>query len=91
MAVDRSLSIVATIVVVTLLMSSSAALAQSGAGLADGDAGDRVIAVETRLGTDLQTGTLWPVRNAPTNLSVAYTYFYADANDVPYSERYQNW
>ena len=54
-----------------------------------GDTTDRIVGIETRLGTDLDTGVLWPTRNDPANLSTTYAYFYADADDVPYSERYQ--
>ncbi|MDJ0974996.1 MAG: prepilin-type N-terminal cleavage/methylation domain-containing protein [Planctomycetota bacterium] len=62
---------------------------ESAGGLGDGDAADRIIQVETRIDDDLTTGTMWPTRNLPPNLSRTYAYFYNDANDVPFSERYQ--
>jgi hypothetical protein len=62
---------------------------ETSPGANDGDQRDRIVAVETRLGRDLSTGTMWPTRHKPANRSVTYAYFYADANRVPYSERYQ--
>ncbi|MDJ0522725.1 MAG: prepilin-type N-terminal cleavage/methylation domain-containing protein [Planctomycetota bacterium] len=62
---------------------------ESAAGANDGDAADRIIAIETRLGTNLATGTMWPVRVDPQNVSKSYTYFYADPLSIPFSERYQ--
>ncbi|MFV1959519.1 MAG: hypothetical protein ACC662_08930, partial [Planctomycetota bacterium] len=62
---------------------------ETGPGANDGDANDRIIAVETRIGTDLDTGVLWPTRYAPTDLSRTYAYYYASAASVPFSERYQ--
>ncbi len=75
--------------VLTIPTASLRRAYESAPGASDGDADDRVIAVETRLGTDLDAGTLWPVRNEPRNLSRTYTWFYADADDVPFSERHQ--
>ena len=62
---------------------------ESGPGAADGDTRDHVLTLETRLAADLATGTLWPARNDPQNLSTTYAYYYAEAEDVPFSERYQ--
>ncbi|MFV1958724.1 MAG: hypothetical protein ACC662_04855, partial [Planctomycetota bacterium] len=42
-----------------------------------------------QIGTDLDTGVLWPARYAPTDLSRTYAYYYASAASVPFSERYQ--
>jgi hypothetical protein len=66
----------------------SAALA-SPAGAGNGLAQDRIVSVQTRLGTDRTTGTLWPTRRKPANLSTTYAYLYADPASVPFSERYQ--
>lgn len=44
------------------------------------------LSVETRIGGDLTTGTL---ANDPPNLSVTHTWVTNDAEDVPFSERYQ--
>ena len=55
----------------------------------DGDAYDRVISVETRMGNDLTTGTLWPIRNLPANRSITHAWFCDSVEDVPYSERFQ--
>jgi type II secretory pathway pseudopilin PulG len=62
---------------------------ESSPGAGDGDAADRVIAVQTRLGTDLTTGVMWPTRHEPPNLSTTYCYYYADRETIPFSERYQ--
>ena len=62
---------------------------ESQPGANDGDAADRVIAVETRLGNDLETGTMWPTRHKPADRSVSYAYFHASPATVPYSERFQ--
>ena len=61
----------------------------SSSGAGDGDHEDRLLAVETRLGPDLTTGVRWPTAHMPPNLSTTYAWFYADVNDVPFSERYQ--
>ncbi|MDJ0520709.1 MAG: hypothetical protein QNJ90_01400 [Planctomycetota bacterium] len=58
-------------------------------GAGDGDAADRTIAVETRIGTDLTTGVMWPTRRKPQNVSRTYAWFVDDPEDVPFSERYQ--
>jgi prepilin-type N-terminal cleavage/methylation domain-containing protein len=58
-------------------------------GADDGDAVDRVLQVQTRIGSDLGTGVLWPERHEPTNLSSTYAWFCDSVEDVPYSERYQ--
>jgi len=55
----------------------------------DGDTYDRIVTLETRIGRDLTTGTMWPTRHEPQNRTVAYAYFYGDRDDVPFSERYQ--
>ncbi len=62
---------------------------ESAAGALDGDAIDRIVAVETRFGRDLTTGRMWPTANAPGNKSTTYAYFYANAQNIPFSERYQ--
>lgn len=62
---------------------------ESAPGQRDGDAVDRILGVQTRIGYDLEAGVLWPVRNSPANLSTTYVYCYADAADIPFSERYQ--
>ncbi len=62
---------------------------ETGAGANNGDAADRILTVETRIGTDLSTGTMWPTKNQPTNVSRAFSYYYASPDDVPFSERYQ--
>ncbi len=62
---------------------------ESAPGAGNGDASDRIVAIETRIGADLTTGTMWPVARSPPNLSRTYAYFYADAADLPYTERYQ--
>ena len=62
---------------------------ESKPGHNDGDALDRILTMETRIGDDLTTGAKWPAWNHPQNLSVAYSYFYLDKNMVPFSERYQ--
>jgi hypothetical protein len=61
----------------------------SPASANNGDATDRVLEVRARIGSDLATGSMWPTRNSPTNLSKAYSYFYADPTKIPFSERYQ--
>lgn len=58
-------------------------------GGSDGDAADRILTFETRIGRNLATGTMWPSRNQPANLSRTYAYFYANPDSVPFSERYQ--
>jgi prepilin-type N-terminal cleavage/methylation domain-containing protein len=62
---------------------------QSGPGLNNGDAVDRLLSVETRLGADLSTGAMWPTKNRPENVSKTYCWFHASVNTVPFSERYQ--
>ncbi len=59
------------------------------AGSNNGDATDKVVETRTRIGTDLTTGTMWPTRVSPRNLSKAYAYFTSDLAAVPFSERYQ--
>ncbi|MDF1700952.1 MAG: hypothetical protein P1V36_07310, partial [Planctomycetota bacterium] len=61
----------------------------SAPGAADGDKVDHLLTVETRIGTDLTTGVLWPDRREPTNCSTTYAWFADSLDDVPYSERYQ--
>ena len=62
---------------------------ETAVGANNGDAADRILAVETRIGTDKTTGRMWPTANHPENASRAYNYFYGAATSVPYSERYQ--
>ncbi len=58
-------------------------------GANNGDASDRILEVRTRLGADRSTGTRWPARNRPEDVSRAWSYFYATTSAVPFSERYQ--
>ena len=62
---------------------------ETTAGAADGDTADHIVALESRLGTDLTAGVMWPARNKPQNVSRTYAWFVDDPADVPYSERYQ--
>ena len=62
---------------------------ETGVGLNDGDVSDRILALETRIGTDKGTGRMWPASNHPENVSRAYSYFHASTATVPFSERYQ--
>ncbi|MCC7137445.1 MAG: hypothetical protein IT460_03340 [Planctomycetes bacterium] len=62
---------------------------ETAVGANNGDAADRVLEVRTRFGLDRTTGTMWPTRNAPANLSRAYAWFADSRNDIPFSERYQ--
>ena len=56
---------------------------------------ERLVPIETRLGTGLTAGTAWPVANQPSNLSTTYawrsnnTLYAANQTFVPFSERYQ--
>ncbi len=74
---------------VTLPPAAIRAALASAPGAGDGDATDRVLAFETRIGADLATGTLWPVRRDPPNRSETFVWFTDDPEDVPFSERYQ--
>jgi prepilin-type N-terminal cleavage/methylation domain-containing protein len=74
---------------ITLPLASLRGAYETSPGLNDGDAQDLLITTDTRIGEDLTTGTMWPVRSDPQNLSRAYTWFYASAENVPFSERYQ--
>lgn len=58
-------------------------------GAQPGDAEDRTLAFETRIGGDTTTGTMWPTRNLPCNLSRTFAYFHDTVETVPWSERYQ--
>ena len=62
---------------------------ETGVGANNGDATDRILQVNTRIGTDRTTGAMWPVKNRPENVSKSYSYFYNDSGKVPFSERYQ--
>jgi len=62
---------------------------ESAPGSADGDTADRVITLETRIGSDITTGAMWPTRRDPQNVSRTYAWYYGSAADVPFSERYQ--
>lgn len=62
---------------------------ETGLGLNDGDATDRILEVRTRLGSDRSTGTMWPAKNHPENLSRAWSYFYSASGKIPFSERFQ--
>ena len=74
---------------ITLPLASVKTVLASAGGLSDGDATDRLLVAETRIGTDLSTGTMWPTRNEPRNVSRTYAWFHADPSTVPLSERYQ--
>ncbi len=56
---------------------------------------EKVVTIETRIGTDLSTGVVWPVANQPANLSTTYawrsnvTLYDATQAFVPFSERFQ--
>jgi prepilin-type N-terminal cleavage/methylation domain-containing protein len=62
---------------------------ESAAGAANGDAEDRLLTLEARIGTDLTSGSMWPTRVDPQNLCRTYAWFYSDPGDIPFSERYQ--
>jgi hypothetical protein len=62
---------------------------EAAPGTGDGDRADLLLTAETRLGTRTTTGTMWPVRDEPRNLSRTYAWFHASPNTVPFSERYQ--
>ncbi|MFH1226509.1 MAG: prepilin-type N-terminal cleavage/methylation domain-containing protein [Planctomycetota bacterium] len=51
--------------------------------------GDSLITINTRIGTDLNTGTRWPANNKPADLSTTYVWRTNSINNVPFSERYQ--
>ena len=70
-------------------MATLQAKLASPAGANNGHTIDRVLEVRTRFGTDLTTGAMYPVRNAPANLSRSYAYFYGLSTGIPFSERYQ--
>lgn len=74
---------------ITLPVASMRTALASTPGGADGDAVDQRIGIETRIGTDTSTGTMWPVRHEPRNLSTTYVWYADDPEDVPFSERYQ--
>ena len=74
---------------VTLPLPAVRTAFETAGGAGDGDAQDRVIALETRIGADLDTGTMWPSWYYPQNRSTAYTWFHASASTIPFSERYQ--
>jgi hypothetical protein len=50
---------------------------------------DTVLRVSTRLGTDVTTGSRWPLANAPGNLSETWCWWTDSPNDVPVTERAQ--
>jgi len=49
----------------------------------------RILEFQTRIGNDLTTGIMWPVKNKPSNLSTTYTWRSNTIDSVPFSERYQ--
>ncbi|PIE23528.1 MAG: hypothetical protein CSA62_06710 [Planctomycetota bacterium] len=61
--------------------------ASTGSLLSEGT--DYRLEVRTRLGTDLNTGTVYPTPNDPDNLSTTYTWWVDDLGDVPITERSQ--
>ncbi len=74
---------------ITLPLASARQVLESTPGAGDGDQADRVITAEVRIGADLTTGTMWPTRHQPRNLSRTYAWFHADPDTVPFSERHQ--
>ena len=62
---------------------------ESAPGRGDGDQADKTICVETRIGTDLETGRMWPAARSPQNVSRTYAWWCDDPEDVPFSERFQ--
>ncbi|MDF1699806.1 MAG: prepilin-type N-terminal cleavage/methylation domain-containing protein, partial [Planctomycetota bacterium] len=74
---------------ITLPLASARSVLESTPGAGDGDQADRLISAELRLGADLTTGTMWPVRHDPRNVSRTFAWFHADPETVPFSERYQ--
>lgn len=50
---------------------------------------DTVVRVVTRIGTDLTTGTAWPVANQPLNVSTTWAWWARSPDAVPVTERYQ--
>jgi hypothetical protein len=50
---------------------------------------DTLVSVATRIGTDLTTGTPWPLPRQPWNLSVTWCWWASKSNAVPFTERFQ--
>jgi hypothetical protein len=48
-----------------------------------------LVRIDTRINDDLTTGTMWPSKNKPTNLSTTYIWRSDSSASVPFSERYQ--
>ena len=75
--------------VLELPTASLASALESAPGASDGLGADRRLTIDARIGSDLTSGSRWPVRNAPQNLSRAHTWIVSDPESVPFSERYQ--
>ncbi len=54
-----------------------------------GAGADTLISIQTRIGNDQTTGTMWPVQNQPHNLSQTYVWRSNTQNFVPFSEQFQ--
>lgn len=50
---------------------------------------DQQVTVVTRIGSDLTTGTMWPVAHQPHNISKTYTWWLPSTAGIPFTERYQ--
>lgn len=50
---------------------------------------DQMLAFDTRIGTDVDTGRMWPVAHDPCNLSTTYAWWAHAPEAVPLTERYQ--
>lgn len=74
---------------VTIPLASVRRAYETSPGAGNGDAYDLLMRCDTRMGTDPDTGTRWPTRVSPQNLSSSYAWFHASAESVPFSERYQ--
>lgn len=62
---------------------------ETAPGANNGDARDLVLEMDTRIGSDLTSGTMWPTTNMPCNLARSYAWYCDSLEDVPFSERYQ--
>ncbi|MDA1194660.1 MAG: prepilin-type N-terminal cleavage/methylation domain-containing protein [Planctomycetota bacterium] len=74
---------------VTLPLAQVRRAFESSPGAQNGDTRDVLVHCETRIGTDLTTGAMWPTRVAPQNASRTYAWFHASPESVPFSERHQ--
>ncbi len=74
---------------VTLPLASLRRAFETAPGAGNGDAFDLLLQCDARVGSDLTTGVMWPTRVDPQNVSHSYAWFYASAEAVPFSERFQ--